>query len=427
MDFSEYPLFGTFDVAVVGGGIAGTAAAVAAARQGANVLLIEEKAYLGGTGSGAKIGLMSGFANNENDQNIKGLIGEVLKRMKERNGAGPLETFYMCNRKDLGVISCCYDSLVMREVFDDICREANVHVLFHTREIAVETDNRKIKDLVIHNLNGIQRVKAKTYIDASFHACVAYDAGCQTAYGNEKGILQPGTLVYYMDQVDGKLFDSLPQSERTSIAMKGISEGVLHVNNLLSRPIPNGVRQSNMSRVKVDVTDPYQWSEAEMEGRRQDREISKYFINHVQGFKTARMVSEGEFLGLRDSRRLVGKYVLTGEDVLSGKKFSDAIAVSSYPVDIHDTDGVSSQLFMPRKGYYYIPYQSLLPNEIDNLLVAGRCISATFEAHSALRVMATCFRIGEASGIASAYSSMNSLNVGEIDSIALSKDILAES
>ena len=422
--FDDIPSIGTYDTVVIGGGLSGVAAAVAAAKEGMNTLLVDEKAALGGTAGGAGIGLALGLADADNENNIKGVLKDLIKRLWERSAAGPIETYYMCNREDLGVQALNYDPVALKEVLDDMAQDAGVHVLLHTREIAAHVENGKITAIALHNVAGISQVSANVFIDASFHGSLAVDAGCRWESGDPNGVLQPGTLVYFTDGVDTKTFDEFSPEKRVELAGEGIAEGKLVVKNIISRPLPNGVYQTNMGRVAVNPMDAFQWSEAERTGRRQSRNISNFFHDRVPGFSESRMVGTAEFLGLRDSRRIMGKYILKGSDVLEGVKFPDAIARSSYPVDIHDTTGNSSVLKKPKTGEYFIPYRSLVANEVDNLLLAGRCISADYEAHSALRVMLTCLRIGEAAGTASAECKRRNVTPAEVDGEALSKKLL---
>ena len=146
-------------------------------------------------------------------------------------------------------------------------------------------------------------------------------------------------------------------------------------------------------------------------------------MKSVPGFEKAYLISTGDFTGLRDSRRIQGKYVLTGEDVVEGKLFADPVVRSSYPVDIHDTDGVSSTIVKPKTGVFYIPYHCLVTNEISNLLLAGRCISTDYAAHACIRVMITCMRLGEAAGLAAAESVHLGTAPNALDGRSISKQL----
>lgn len=417
--FESFPLAGEYDVVVVGGGTAGFAAAACAAKEGAKTLVIEEKPHLGGTASGAQIGMLMGFAKGEGYAPKKGMVKEVLEELEKENGTQGVQTIYLCGKKELDLDVIPYEYEALTRVIHRIVRRAGADVLLHTRVIAVETDGENITDLVIHNLEGIRRIRAKAVVDASFHASVAVDAGVPWVAGDEKGVLQPGTLMYQMADVDSAVYDAVPQNEKVKIAVKGIEAGVLKVNNLLSRPLPNGMRYSNMTRLKLDPLDTFQWSQAEMDAHEQVKAISDYFIANVPGFENAKLANLGEFTGLRDSRRIVGKYVLTNEDVLKGREFDDAVIQSSYPIDVHDANGVDSVIKKPETGIFYIPYRAMVTNEISNLVMAGRCISTEAEAHATVRVMITCIRMGEVAGTAAAVSVKTGTPLNRIDGSVL--------
>ena len=413
-----------YEVIVAGGGTAGFAAAVTAAKAGKKTLLIEEKAYLGGTATGAQICQFLGFANGEDQIPQKGIIRAVLDGLTTAGGSKGIEQIYLSGNKDLGVLVIPYESDVLKDVIDNLVCEAGVDVLFHTRVIGAETSDGKITGLRIHNEEGIQTVTGDIVIDATFHGSVAVSCGCPWKMGDENGVLQPGSLIYKMMNVDQERYAKVSQKEKEELAAKGIAEGCLYVNNLLARPLPSGVLYSNMSRLEINPLDTFAWSKAEMEARRQIRKISRFFIENVPGFEHSFLVASGDFTGLRDSRRIMGKYVLTNEDVLEGRFFEDAVAKSSYPIDIHDTDGVSSRVVKPKTGVFYIPYRSQVTDEISNLILAGRCISAEYEAHACIRVMITCMRLGEAAGLAAAESLNQGCAANELDGKILKEKLL---
>lgn len=413
-----------YDCIVVGGGTAGFAAAAAAARSGLKTLVIEEKAYLGGTAVGAQIGQLMGFASSEVNAPKRGIIKEILERLIEEKGSNGIETIYLSGNKDLDVSVIPYVPEVLRGIICDIVFTSGADVLLHTRMIDAETENGCIKSLLIHNEEGIQRVHGSVIIDASFHGSAAAAAGCRWKAGDSKGQLQPGTLMYQLSGVDKKAWDSVPQTERKRLAERGISQGKLYVNTLLARPLPNGMYYSNMSRIRINPLDTMQWSKAEYEARRQIKGISKYFIENVPGFKNAQVAAAGDFTGLRDSRRILGKYVLTNEDVLEGKEFPDAVARSSYPIDIHDANGTSSRVVKPKTGVFSVPYSSMVTNECKNLILAGRCISTEYEAHACIRVMITCMRLGEAAGKAAYHCVKRKILPVELDGSILKKELL---
>lgn len=417
--FGAFPLVGEYDVVVVGGGTAGFAAAATCAQNDVKTLLLEEKAFLGGTATGAQVGMFMGFAEGEGSAPKKGILKDVLEGLLGEGATPGVQTIYLSGKKELELQVIPYEHEALIRVIQRLVRAAKAEVLLHTRVIGTETEDGRITEVVFHNEEGIQRVRAKVVIDASFHATVAVDAGCRYQIGDSAGVLQPGSLMYEMAGVDGEIYDAVPQQERQAIANRGIAGGKLKVNNLLARPLPNGLRYCNMSRIAVNPLNTSDWTRAEMEAREQVKVISDYFVAHVPGFANACLACTGSFTGLRDSRRIMGKYVLTNEDVLEGRTFSDAVVKSSYPIDIHDANGVGSVIKKPKTGVFYIPYRATVTDEVSNLILAGRCISAEPEAHAASRVMITCIRLGEAAGLAAAESVKTGIAANLLDGGAI--------
>ena len=404
INFNDVLSIGTYDVIIAGGGTAGFAAAVAAGRNGLKTLLIEEKSFLGGTATGGHICQLMGFEQNDSYESLKGVLADVLNGLLHSNGTTGIENIYLCGRKDLDIPVIPYIPETLTRVIHRLVRNAGVDVLLHTRIIGVEAKEKRIDSIVFHNEEGIQKAHGKIIIDASFHGSIAADAGCSYQLGDEKGILQPATLMYQMANVDHTIFNQIPQKQRTEIANQGIAAGKMYVNNLLARKLPDNMTYCNMSRIKMDPFHTLDWSIAEMDAREQVKEISDFFVQNVPGFEHATLSSIGAFTGLRDSRRIIGKYILTNEDVSEGRDFPDAVVKSSYPIDIHDANGVDSIIKKPKSGSFSIPYRSMVTNEIDNLILAGRCISCEYETHASIRVMITCIRLGEVAGIAAAES-----------------------
>ncbi len=423
LEASQYPTAGSYDVVVAGGGTAGFAAAVAAAKAGSKVLIIEERAVLGGNSTGGMINMFLGFARGEYAVSTNEVFGEVLQRLIEAGASNGIVTIYINGLRDMDVGAAPYDSDTLKCIMDDMVTEAGAEVLFHTRVIGASMAGSQIESILIHNSQGIRRVKAKVFIDATFHGSLAVEAGCRWEMGDPSGNLQPGTLMYTLAGVDQDKYSRVTQEERTALAYRGIEEGVLNVDALRARPLPNGLLYCNMSRVIVNPLDPFAWSRAEMEGRKQVQKIHRFFSQNVPGFEQAVMVSTGQFLGLRDSRRVIGTYILKKDDIVEGTRFEDAVAASSYPIDIHDVNGYSCSFTRPKNGNFYVPYRAMVTG-VRNLILAGRCISADYEAHACIRVMVTCMRIGAAAGLAAYESIARSVDANQLDGRILSGQLM---
>ncbi|MFD1486078.1 FAD-dependent oxidoreductase [Lacticaseibacillus baoqingensis] len=401
------PLYKHVDVVVIGGGTAGFAAAIAAAKLNKQVLIIEDHAYLGGTATAGMVCQFLGFNKGETTESQVGILDDLLKRLTAYHATSGVQTIYLSGIKEMGVGAATYNPDALKLILDEMVTAAGVEVLFHTRMITAITEDEKIKSVIIHNLSGIQRVEADVFIDASFHGSLAVAAGCDYKLGDDDGVLQPGTMMYRSDHVDAAEYHDVPRSEKKQLANQGVAAGALNVGNLLSRSLPDGTFYTNMSRVKVDPLDQEAYSQAEITGRKQISLISQYFKQSVPGFENAIVTDTADQLGLRDSRRIVGLYTLTNQDVLTSQTFPDTVASSDYPIDVHDANGLSSVLKKPAGGQFHIPFRCL-QTKIANLVLAGRCLSTEYEAHACARVMATCMRLGEAAGIAAA----DSINIG---------------
>lgn len=419
-----------YDIVIAGGGLAGTFAAVAAVRAGRNVLLIEQNGYLGGSLTACGVGpMMTAHAGER--QVIRGLFEEMVQRMKE---AG-----YSCGHvKDTtGYVSYvtpfCAEG--MKVVLDEMTSGCDCHVLFHTTVAAADTQDGRITSLTICNKDGLSKVKAVVYIDATGDGDLAHLAGAPMQKGRpEDGLSQPMTMNMKYGNVDREklkayLLEHLEEfprlknnreliedSERLSVAgfsaeleaARERGEITFQREELLffetDRP---GEFIINTSRITGrDGTDAESLSESEREGRRQCAQLDRFFRERIPGFEQARLESTGPSVGVRGSRQLKGRYELQVHDIMEGRMFDSRIALAAYPVDIHNPDGTgtSSNFMMGDQGFYSIPYEVMFCDGISNLLVTGRCVSASFEAQAAIRTTPTVSAMGQAAGTAASLA-----------------------
>ncbi len=412
----QLPIRANVDVLVVGGGPAGLIAAQAAADDGLKVMLIESRSFVGGN---MTIGLpILGFLGQKGNQIIKGLPQKFIDKLKERDAASEHRP---C---PLHMSLTLVEQEAVKNVGLECLQDAGVEVLLYVFFAGVIMEGDSIKGVIIESKSGREVILAKTVIDCTGDADVAYRAGVACEYGNEVGGVQPPTLMFCMGNVDTeKLRLSIAQEPRTYLTDFIPAEYfgqnnqfiVVGMRSLMEKARENGfelpvertiiitgLREGevwiNMTRVNgVNGTDPQSLTFGEKEGRRQIEDIQKYLIAYVPGFEDAYFAKMAPFIGIRETRRIIGKYVLTADDILGCKRFDDAIAVASYPLDIHHPEGGGCTLTWCG-DCYDIPYRSLIPEKIENLIVAGRCISSTHEAMSAIRVMAPCMAMGEAAG-----------------------------
>lgn len=389
-----------YDLIVVGGGMSGICAAVSAAREGLQVLLVEKSGALGGAMSNSLVYPFMRHVTDCGKTIINDGIFSEIKARKEECGDTSWETY--------------------KFVFDDMMEEAGVDVLFHSLVFETETDGRNIKAVRIATKSGNTSVCADFFIDASGDGDLIAMCGCDYQLGREKdGLCQPMTTCFRVGGADIKQFrKDLPrlQKEYKRLQKENKIENPRH-NILYFCGLGDGIIHFNTTRiVKHNPVDAEEISSAEVKGRKQIREMMCFLRENSKAFENATLISVADEIGVRESRKLKGVYILTSDDLRNFVDFEDTIACGNYGIDIHSPDGSGTVQYHLKPGEFYrIPYRSLLPKEYDNMLVAGRCLSATHEAHSAVRIMPICASLGEAAGIAVAEAKKSGRNMHTVD------------
>ncbi|NLN76547.1 MAG: FAD-dependent oxidoreductase [Armatimonadetes bacterium] len=405
------------DVLVCGGGPGGICAAVSAARNGADTMLIERYGYLGGMATaGLVFPFMTRFAGGE--QIIDGVFQELIERLDAKGGYGGPDKPAM------------FDAEAFKQVADDICLESGVRLLLHTIVDGAEVVDGLIKRAIIHNKSGEGSISAAMYIDGTGDADLAFITGAPCEKGRAAdGLSQPMTLNFRMCGVDkSKMPDRQQITERYLIARQEGRIDCPRNDVLWFDTMRDDEIHFNTTRIIcLDATSAEDLTKAEVDSRRQVAQYVEWLVSDVEGFENAQLQMTAAQIGIRESRRVVGEYMLTADDLLSTRKFDDCIARGSYPVDIHAPDGGGTVLKHLAPGEsYQIPYRSLVPKTIDNLLIAGRPISSTHEAHSAIRVMPIAAAVGEAAGAAAALCVKDGTIPRELNTDKLRSTLLAQ-
>jgi len=406
------PLETGWDVVVVGGGPAGCTAAVAAAREGAKTLLLEQTQSLGGSGTTALVPAWCPFSDQK--QIIYRGLGEKIFR------ASQVGTPHVpATQLDWVAINPEY----LKRIYDDLVTEAGVTVRFQTSLAAVQTDSEGSVDaLIISNKAGLQALRAKVYIDCSGDGDLAAWAGAEFQKGDETaGEMQPGTLCFVLSNVNEAAIAQTPQwIEKVHLAMRQILNSGKYPEipdtHLCHNKLGSGTYGFNAGHLfHVDNTDPDNLSKAAMQGRKMADALQRALAEFLpEAFGNAFLVTTGAQVGIRETRRIVGDYVLNLDDYLNRRTFADEICRNAYPIDIHTTAAeaqdkkeVNAMHRFPNYGpgeSHGIPYRCLTPKGLRNLLVAGRNISCDRPVHASIRVMPVCLAMGEAAGLAAALA-----------------------
>lgn len=424
---------GPFDVIVVGAGSAGATAAIAAGRAGARTLLVEKLPFLGGT-STAVLDTFYGYytPGKQNRKVVGGVADDIVAELRR---IGPVLERPNSYGAGTGIT---YHPDELKVAWERLVRRAGVSVLLHTSVQDVVRESLRIESLVLATKSGLQRVRAKVFIDASGDADVCAFAGVPFELAGADAPAQTLTTSFRVVNVDVAKRKTIDKDRLHALMTEAAEklgyrlprrEGSDHITPVAHMTATIMTRLASVERLPdgamANATDPALLTRAEMDGREQALEYIRFLRDRVPGYENSRLACFGAQIGVRETRRVHGLYRLTKDDVLAARQFSDQIGLCGAPIEDHHEGADTKWSYLPDGTAVGIPFRTLVPAGTDNLLVAGRCFSATHDAHAAVRSMAQCMAMGQAAGLAAARAALQQRSVADLDVTALRVDLRA--
>jgi FAD-dependent oxidoreductase family protein len=427
---AEAPVVIDADVVVCGAGSAGLGAALAAARSGASVALVERWPFFGGNATAASLGSICGLY-------LKGSGGfEFLSNSVPRewadalaasgSGIGPIPY------KETAVMP--YVPWGYKRVADRlISAEGSITPLLHSFISGVVMSGRGVEAVVIATKQGPKAIRGRVFVDATGDADVVFHAGGTTEMG-EQGRLQYPSMQFYMQNVD--LAEAMKAglgllAEKINEAYEKKTYGLTRAGGAVIPTMREGEIVGAMTRISKpdgsppDGTDVFDLTEAEMKGRSVAEEAARFLKAEMPGFASSFLQDTATTLGVRETRHAIGDHVVTFDEAIACTKHPDGVAASAWPFEFHTEGAETRWEFLPDGDWFEIPYRSLIARDLDNVLVAGRCVSATHEALASSRVTGACMAIGEAAGVAAASSVSGGQAVRELDGEKLRAELVS--
>ncbi|MFZ9858239.1 MAG: FAD-dependent oxidoreductase [Roseiflexaceae bacterium] len=411
----------TTDVLVVGAGSAGATAAITAAQLGCRVLLVERYGFMGGT-STQVLDTFYGFYTPGTIAHkvVGGVPDQVVNRLMARRRALLRPNTYGAGQ------GITYDPQALKIVWEELATAAGVQLLYHTFVVDTIMDGAQVTGVVAVNKSGMVRIDARMIIDASGDADVAVRAGAPYEGGDDGSAMQSLTTTFQMINVDDNQARRVSKTQLHALMAAAIAqgydlprkEGSVHITPF------EGVMVTNMTRVAhVNALDIDALTAAEIEGRRQAERYAQFLVDFVPGYQQAVLNQLSHQIGVRETRRIIGAYQLTRDDVINARDAHDSIARCGAPIEDHHGGIDTEWHYLADGATYAIPFRCLIPHEITGVLVVGRCLSATHDAHASVRSMGQCMAMGQAAGVAAAMAQEHHVAPHQVDVVTLQHTI----
>lgn len=430
---NDLPLFADVDVCVVGSGSAGSTAAIAAARAGARTLLLEKLPFLGGTSTAVLDTFYGFYTPGSRATKVVGGIGDDVVAGLRR--LGPVVERPNTYGAGTGVT---YLADHLKVVWERLATEAGARVVLHAFVQDAEVSDRRVSSVLVATKAGLVRVAARVFVDASGDADLCFHAGFGYEQAGELDPAQTLTTTFRMANVDHARRRSISKADVHALMAAAAEsgeydlprrEGSDHIT-----PI-DGVTATVMTRIEsterrdgrlVGATDPELLTRAEIRGRRQALEYARFLVDRVPGYEHAWLVALGTQIGVRETRRVYGDARLTRDDVLAGRQFEDQVGLCGAPIEDHAAGTGTTWHYLPDGAAVGIPFRTLVVRDAANVLVAGRCFSATHDAHASVRSMAQCMAMGQAAGTAAALAAEGGVDPRDVPVAALRDRLRAD-
>lgn len=396
-----------YDVVVVGGGTAGIAAAIGASKSGKSVLLIERNSCLGGQATNSNVACYCGFFTcGDNPKQIIGGVGQLL--LDKLTSMGKYEGYHISTMGN-AIIPLDIESL--KVALDELILENDVSLLLYCNLIDAQVENSKIVSIKCSDDVGIINIKGKVFIDTTGDGNLAYLSGAEIIFGNPKGITQMATNIMKIGNFDSNILLTPKVIKEVIIQAKKDGFKNISKDSGVVFKTDNG-NFAILPSTRVESLDCKTLTLSEINTRKQAQEYIEIFRKYIKGMENCILLSTGPKIGLRETRHIVGKYTLTGEEVLNANKISKSIARGAWPCEYHkDENTIAEYLWVKNNDYYDIPIEVLMSKNIKNLWTAGRTVSADPIAFASVRVMGISFGTGHAAGVGAA----NMCDYEEID------------